>query len=57
MAKSQPYQYGVSPAPSNWAQTVDALKTIKKPAPAKPTGPSLYDRLGTIEALLKKAKS
>jgi hypothetical protein len=52
--KSTPYVYGQSPAPRNWKEAADALKSISQPKTKK--GPGLLDRLSAIESLLKEKK-
>jgi len=53
MKPIKPWTYGTSPAPCNWQEAADALKTIRQP---KAKGSGLLDRLAAIETLLKEKK-
>ena len=53
--KNQPWTYGVSPAPRNWHEAAEAIKSIQKPK-RKSSGIGLLDRLDTLEKLLKEKK-
>ncbi len=47
------WEYGKSPAPSNWAEAVRILKQQQRSAEKKDT---LMDRLSKIETMLKEKK-
>lgn len=51
--KSKQYQYGRDPAPTNWFEASDALRTLTKPT-RKPN--QLSKKLDSIEQLLKDHK-
>ena len=53
MAKQKPYQYGVSPNPTNWHEAADALKSVTEKA--KPES-NVTSRLNLIEKLVSKDK-
>lgn len=50
---TNPWVYGVSPAPTNWREAADALKSVKEKA--KPPNPVIA-RLDIIEKLVKGKK-
>lgn len=54
MPKQKPYQYGVSPNPSNWHEAADALKSVTEKA--KGDSP-VTSRLNIIEKLIKGKKN
>lgn len=51
--KAKAWEYGRSPAPTNWYEAADALKSVTKP---KRKSSGLLERLAAIEDRLK-AKS
>jgi hypothetical protein len=54
MAMKPAWTYGSSPAPHNWHEAAEAMKSIKQSKPRKSSG--LLDRLAAIESLLKEKK-
>ena len=46
------YQYGQSPAPRNWQEAADALKSLQ----ARKPKPTLMDRVAAVEKTLKDRK-
>jgi hypothetical protein len=52
--KNEPFVYGKSPAPRNWAEGAEALKSITKKHRKRSNSPTLLDKIDSLSELLKK---